>query len=46
WIASFVFWRRKAHRSKYACGLTANNVGLLMLLDKDPRMRKWRCLSS
>lgn len=47
WIASFILWRRKAHRCKYLFGLTANRVGLLMLLDKGPpRVGQWRCLSS
>ncbi|XP_055834442.1 myosin-binding protein 7-like isoform X2 [Solanum dulcamara] len=46
WIMSFVLWRRKAHRCKYLFGLTANRVGLLMLLDKGPRVGQWRCLSS
>lgn len=46
WVISFVFWRRKARRSKYLFGLSPNSVGLLMLLDKGPRMRHWRCLTS
>ncbi|WCJ34133.1 hypothetical protein M5689_015454 [Euphorbia peplus] len=46
WIVSLMFWRKKAHRSKYMCGLSASNVGLLLLLDKGPRTRQWRCLSS
>ncbi|XP_043698122.1 myosin-binding protein 7-like [Telopea speciosissima] len=46
WIVPFVFWRKKARRSKYMFGLSAENVGLLMLLDKGPRMRPWRCLTS
>ncbi|GAV57278.1 Zein-binding domain-containing protein [Cephalotus follicularis] len=46
WIVSFVFWRKKARRSKYMYGMSGNNVGLLMLLDKGPRMRQWRCLTS
>ncbi|XP_042509834.1 myosin-binding protein 7-like [Macadamia integrifolia] len=46
WIVSFVFWRKKARRSKYMFGLSAENVGLLMLLDKGPCVRPWRCLSS
>ncbi|XWS66534.1 hypothetical protein CRYUN_Cryun05aG0207900 [Craigia yunnanensis] len=46
WIVSFVFWRRKARRNTYLYGLSPNNVGLLMLLDKGPRLRQWRCLSS
>ncbi|XP_047339428.1 myosin-binding protein 7-like [Impatiens glandulifera] len=41
WLASFIFWRRKAQRSKYTFGLT-NNVGLLMLLDKAPNLRQWK----
>ncbi|GMI71126.1 hypothetical protein like AT5G06560 [Hibiscus trionum] len=46
WIASLIFWRRKARRSKYLYGFSPNNVGLLMLLDKGPRLGQWRCLSS
>lgn len=46
WIVSFVFWRRKARRSKYMFGMSPNNAGLLMLLDKGPRIGQWRCLSS
>ncbi|KAL3532205.1 hypothetical protein ACH5RR_005726 [Cinchona calisaya] len=46
WIISLVFWRKKAHRCKYMFGLPANNAGLLMLLDKGPRVGQWRCLSS
>lgn len=45
WIASFLFWRRKARRSKYMCGMSANNVGLRMVIDKGPQMGQWRCLS-
>ncbi|KAB1222508.1 hypothetical protein CJ030_MR2G024878 [Morella rubra] len=30
----------------YMCGLSTSNVGLLMLLEKGPRMRQWRCLAS
>ncbi|XP_061955245.1 myosin-binding protein 7 [Populus nigra] len=44
WVVSFVFWRKKAQRSKYMFGLSATNVGLLMLLDKGPSTRQWRCL--
>ncbi|XP_052881129.1 myosin-binding protein 7 isoform X2 [Gossypium arboreum] len=46
WVASSVSWSRRARRSKYLYGLSPNNVGLLMLLDKGPRLRQWRCLSS
>ncbi|KAM5559220.1 myosin-binding protein 7 [Rosa sericea] len=45
WVKSFVFWRRRARRSKYMFGLSAN-VGLLMLLENSPRARQWRCLTS
>uniref|UniRef100_A0A2P2KGE1 Myosin-binding protein 7 n=1 Tax=Rhizophora mucronata TaxID=61149 RepID=A0A2P2KGE1_RHIMU len=45
WITSFVFWRKKARRSKYMYGLRASNAGLRMLLDKGPRTRQWRCLT-
>ncbi|KAJ6698503.1 hypothetical protein OIU79_011915 [Salix purpurea] len=34
WVVSIVFWRRKAQRSKYMFGLSAADVGLLILLDK------------
>lgn len=46
WIVSFIFWKRKARRCKYMFGLSANNAGLLMLLDKGPPVGRWRCLSS
>lgn len=45
WIWSFVFWRKKARRSKYMLGGSLNSAGLLMLLDKGPRVSKWRFLS-
>ncbi|XP_059668606.1 myosin-binding protein 7-like isoform X2 [Cornus florida] len=46
WIVSFVFWRKKAHKSKYMSGLSANNVGLRMLLDYGPHVGQWRCVTS
>lgn len=46
WVVSFVFWRRKARRCKYMFGLSAHNAGLLLLLDRAPRVGHWRCLSS
>ncbi|CAE5966919.1 unnamed protein product [Arabidopsis arenosa] len=46
WITSFVSWKRKARRSKYMFGMSGNNIGLQMLLEKVPRSRKWRCLRS
>ncbi|KAI9090630.1 hypothetical protein K1719_028483 [Acacia pycnantha] len=45
WMISLVLWRKKAGQSKYMFGLPANGVGLLMLLDKRPRRRPWRCIS-
>ncbi|XP_028777596.1 myosin-binding protein 7 [Neltuma alba] len=45
WMISLVLWRKKAGQSKYMFGLPANGVGLLMLLDKRPRGRPWRCVS-
>ncbi|KAG7961594.1 hypothetical protein I3843_09G024600 [Carya illinoinensis] len=46
WIVSFVFWKKRARRSKYMGRLSSSGVGLLMLLDKAPRVRPWRCLTS
>ncbi|XP_073290394.1 myosin-binding protein 7-like isoform X2 [Primulina huaijiensis] len=45
WITAFVFWRKKAHKCRYMFGLSANNVGLLLLLDGRPRVGQWRCIS-
>ncbi|XP_076897415.1 myosin-binding protein 7-like [Bidens hawaiensis] len=44
WIVSFLFWRR-ASQSKYTFGMTVNNAGLRMLVNKGPQMGQWRCLS-
>ncbi|XP_073151552.1 myosin-binding protein 7-like [Henckelia pumila] len=46
WLVSFIFWRRKTHRCKYSFGLSVNNAGLLMLLDRSPRVGQWRSISS
>ncbi|KAL2327314.1 hypothetical protein Fmac_020741 [Flemingia macrophylla] len=46
WVSSIVFWRKKAHESKYMFGLPPESVGLLMLLDKRTRVRPWRCITS
>ncbi|XP_009789732.1 myosin-binding protein 7-like [Nicotiana sylvestris] len=46
WIISLVLWRRKARRCKYMFGMSAKNTGLRMLLDKGPRVGRWRCISS
>ncbi|XP_011077791.1 myosin-binding protein 7 [Sesamum indicum] len=46
WIVSFVFWRRRARRCKYMFGLSTNNAGLLLLLDRGPRVGQWRSVTS
>ncbi|KAL6519314.1 hypothetical protein OROGR_018634 [Orobanche gracilis] len=46
WVVSFVFWRRKARRCKYMFGLSANNEGLLVLLDRGPHVGQWRSITS
>ncbi|KAF8096494.1 hypothetical protein N665_0307s0024 [Sinapis alba] len=45
WITSFLFWRKRARRSKYMNGMQGSSMGLQMLLEKTPRIRQWRCLS-
>ncbi|KAL8138371.1 hypothetical protein V2J09_004372 [Rumex salicifolius] len=40
WFLSIVFWRKKSRQSKYI-GLSANNVGLLGILDKGPLAKHW-----
>ncbi|KAF3564271.1 hypothetical protein DY000_02019629 [Brassica cretica] len=45
WITSFLFWRKRARRSKYMNGMQGSNMGLQMLLETTPRIRQWRCLS-
>ncbi|ONK81879.1 uncharacterized protein A4U43_C01F33800 [Asparagus officinalis] len=45
WITSFLFWRRRVSRTKYTFGITNNNAGLLLLLDKKPRLRRRQSLS-
>lgn len=46
WVLSFIFWRKRARQSKYMFDLVANNAGLLLLLDKSPCTKQWRCISS
>ncbi|KAK6944156.1 GTD-binding domain [Dillenia turbinata] len=46
WVVSFMFWKKKARRSKYMFGIASNSVGLRTVLEKGPRMRQWRCLTS
>ncbi|XP_022857789.1 myosin-binding protein 7-like [Olea europaea var. sylvestris] len=46
WVASFVLWKRKARKCRYMFGLSANNAGLLMLLDRGPRVGRLRLLSN
>ncbi|KAJ4885208.1 hypothetical protein Rs2_35301 [Raphanus sativus] len=46
WIVSFVSWRRKAKQNKYVYDLSANNMGMLMMLGEGSRARRWSCLTS
>ncbi|KAH0873840.1 hypothetical protein HID58_071202 [Brassica napus] len=46
WIVSFVSWRRKAKQNKYVYNLSANNMGMLMILGEGSRTRRWSCLTS
>ncbi|CAA2984039.1 myosin-binding 7 [Olea europaea subsp. europaea] len=46
WIISLVFWRRKVRRCRYTFGLSGDNAGLLMLIDRGPRVGHWRRLAS
>ncbi|PKU82460.1 myosin-binding protein 7 [Dendrobium catenatum] len=45
WVMPFLFWRKKASRSRYTFGLSNSNVGLLLILDNSPQMGQWRCLT-
>ncbi|CAH2064114.1 unnamed protein product [Thlaspi arvense] len=45
WIVSFVYWKRKAKRNKYVYDLSANNMGMLMILGEGSRTRRWSCLT-
>ncbi|CAD5182195.1 unnamed protein product, partial [Musa acuminata subsp. malaccensis] len=45
-VISFVLWRRKSTRaSRHTFGLPSSDAGLLLLLDKSPRMRHRRFLT-
>ncbi|KAL0867140.1 hypothetical protein Bca101_046258 [Brassica carinata] len=46
WIVSFVSWRRKAKPNKYVYNLSANNMGMLMILGEGCRTRRWSCITS
>ena len=46
WIVSFVSWKRKARQNKYVYELSANNMGMLMILGEGSGTRRWRCLTS
>ena len=47
WMVSFVSWRRKAKRNKrYVYDMSANNMGMLMILGEGSRSRRWSCLTS
>ncbi|KAL8517621.1 hypothetical protein ACS0TY_015751 [Phlomoides rotata] len=45
WIIPILFLRKKVRRCKYMFGLSANNAGLLVLLDRSPRLGQWRCIN-
>ncbi|KAJ3673560.1 hypothetical protein LUZ60_005552 [Juncus effusus] len=45
WITSVVFWRKRSTRIKYPFGLSSSNAGLLLLLEKSPRLRQRRFLT-
>ncbi|XP_047977481.1 myosin-binding protein 7-like [Salvia hispanica] len=42
WIVPIFSWRRKGRRARYMFGLSANNIGTLVLLDRSPRVGLWR----
>lgn len=44
-VTSTVLWRGRAHGPKYVFGMSANNPGMMVLLDKGPQVGQWRCLS-
>ncbi|CAH8381594.1 unnamed protein product [Eruca vesicaria subsp. sativa] len=46
WMVSFVSWRRKAKRNRYVYDMSANNMGMLMILGEGSRSRRWSCLTS
>lgn len=46
WITAVVFWRKRAHQSKYTFGIPADSMGLLLLIDKRTHARPRRCISS
>ncbi|GER26923.1 hypothetical protein STAS_02600 [Striga asiatica] len=46
WILPIFFWRRKSRKCRYMFGLSDKNAGLLLLLERDPRVGIWRCVLS
>lgn len=38
WIMPIFSWRRRGRRCRYMFGLSPNNIGLLVLLDRSPRV--------
>ncbi|KAF6141024.1 hypothetical protein GIB67_006469 [Kingdonia uniflora] len=46
WIMSFVFWRMKAHQSKYMFNVSESNSGLLLQLEDGTDMRMRWCLTN
>ncbi|XP_010555838.1 PREDICTED: myosin-binding protein 7 [Tarenaya hassleriana] len=46
WITSVLSWKRRATQKKYVYRVSANNMGLLMFIDKGCRTRAWKCFTS
>ncbi|KAK1310816.1 hypothetical protein QJS10_CPA08g00048 [Acorus calamus] len=44
WIGSLVLWRKKSRISKYMFG-SSKDEGLLLLLERSPHLRQWRCIT-
>ncbi|XP_047964103.1 myosin-binding protein 7-like [Salvia hispanica] len=42
WIVPIFSWRKRGRRARYMFGLSANNIGMLVLLDRSPRVGLWR----
>ncbi|KAL1353488.1 hypothetical protein HN51_017425 [Arachis hypogaea] len=45
WVVSIVFWRKKSHEIRYIFGVPSESVGLLMLINKEPRVKSWRYIA-
>ncbi|KAG0480180.1 hypothetical protein HPP92_010786 [Vanilla planifolia] len=44
-LISFFSWRKRTKRIKYPFGLSNQSAGLLVILEKNPRMKQRRCLT-